>query len=182
MPQQKNKPSDEVKLETLKTIYDHSYQLVTLADNKATAILTINGIMLTVVLALVGLKENFFKISYWMDILVIVFFGLYLLSCIISIIFSILTISPLQNTGTNPAKHVFYYVNILEHKDQSEYNQNLDSILGDFADIQRSFAQQIYSLSVVNARKYKYVKLCIWILLISFILMGIFLTLVIIKQ
>ena len=49
-------PTDELKIETLKTIYDHSYQLVTLADNKATSIFTINCIMITVVLSFSGLK------------------------------------------------------------------------------------------------------------------------------
>ncbi|MCE7746482.1 MAG: hypothetical protein GPJ52_15240, partial [Candidatus Heimdallarchaeota archaeon] len=47
--------NNEQKYETMKSIFDSNHQLITLADNKATAILTINGIMLTVVLAMVGL-------------------------------------------------------------------------------------------------------------------------------
>jgi len=172
-------PSDELKIETLKTIYDHSYQLVTLADNKATAILTINGIMITVVLALAGLKDDFFQIQNIWDIIAIVFLGLYLISCIISIIFSIMTISPLQNAGVNPKKHTFYYVNILEYKDQDEYNKGLTDVLSDYANIQKSFAEQIFALSLVNTRKYKFVKLCIWMLLISFLLMGVLITFVV---
>ena len=50
----------EIQLETLKAIFDHNYQLIGLADNKATAILTVNGIMLTVVIALVGFLGDFF--------------------------------------------------------------------------------------------------------------------------
>lgn len=173
------KADSEIKLETLKSIFDHNYQLIGLADNKATAILTVNGLMLTVVIALVGFLGDFFVFESYLDILAIVFFGLYLISCLVSLVFSILTISPLQRTGIPSPKHVFYYVNILEHKDKEKYHLALSEVLDDYNLIEEGFAEQIFSISVVNKRKYKFVRLCIWTLLSSFILVGAFLIILI---
>jgi hypothetical protein len=173
----KQAPSQEVKLETMKSIYEHNYNLIELADNKATAILTVNGVMLTVILAFVGLKGDFFDVSDAIDIASIVILILYLVSCIVSLVFSILTISPLQKTGITKPKHVYYYVNILDHSNVDEYNIELQNVLSDFSSIEEGFAEQIYSISVVNRRKYKFVKWCVWTLLSSFVIVGIFLIL-----
>ncbi|NHJ49105.1 MAG: hypothetical protein FK733_15060 [Asgard group archaeon] len=170
-------PSQEVKLEAMKTIYDHNYRLIELADNKATAILTVNGVMLTVILAFVGLKGDFFSVGNAIDIASIIILTLYLVSCLSSLIFSILTISPFQKTGIPKPKHVYYYINILDHKDTDEYNVELQNALSDFSLIEKGFSDQIYSISVVNKRKYKFVKWCVWTLLSSFVIVGIFLVL-----
>ena len=175
MSNKPQKTEPELKIETLKSIFDHNYQLINLADNKATAILTINGIMLTVVLAFVSIiGMDLFIIMHYLDLLAVIFFGLYLVSCFTSLIFSILTISPLQKTGIPSPKHVFYYVNILEHKNKKEYHMALSEILENYSLIEEGFAEQIYSISVVNNRKYKFVRLSIWTLLSSFILVVAF--------
>ncbi|HUT82671.1 MAG TPA: Pycsar system effector family protein [Candidatus Bathyarchaeia archaeon] len=178
---QKDTMTNDLKFEAMKTIFDQNYQLISLADNKATAILTVNGILLTVVLAMVGLLGGFFIIENKLDVAVIVLFGLYVLSCLVSIIFSILTISPFQKTGIPDKRHIFYYVNILEHETKEEYNKGLTKVLDDFSLLQKEFSDQIYSISKVNQRKYKYVKWCIWTLLVSLIIIGGFLTLTILR-
>ena len=91
--------NNEQRFETMKQIFDSNYQLISLADNKATAILTVNGIMLTVVLAMVGLLGGIFSIEKSVNIAAIVFLVAYLISCLTSITFSILTILPFQKTG-----------------------------------------------------------------------------------
>jgi len=173
--------TDELKFEAMKSIFDQNYQLISLADNKATAILTVNGILLTVVLAMVGLLGEFFVIERGIDIAAIVFFGIYVLSCLVSIIYSILTIAPLQKTGIPEKRHVFYYVNILEYETKDEYNKGLSNVLNNFNLLQKEFSDQIYSISIVNKRKYKNVKGCIWTLLISLIIICVFLTLTILR-
>ncbi|NHK30801.1 MAG: hypothetical protein FK730_05580 [Asgard group archaeon] len=174
-------PKEETKIETLKSIYDHNFHLIELADNKATAILTVNGIMLTVILALIGVIGNFFSVGTAKEIVTIVFFILYLISCISSLVFSILTITPLQRTGVLSPKHVFYYVNILENQNLDKFQQELHQVLNDFDLIEKGFVEQIFSISVVNKRKYKYVKWCVWTLLSSFVLVGVFLVLIILN-
>lgn len=177
----KDSVDNEIKFETLKSIFDQNFQLISLADNKATAILTVNGIMLTVVLAMVGLLGDFFIFNKAIDYAAVVFFGLYVLSCLVSIIFSTFTISPFQKTGVPDVKHVFYYVNILEYENKAEYHKGLVKVLEDFSLIEREFSDQIYSISTVNQRKYKNVKWCVWTLLLSLILVGIFLVLTILR-
>ena len=171
--------NNEQKFETMKQIFESNYQLISLADNKATAILTVNGIMLTVVLAIVGLLEGILDLESKMKIAAIIFFVAYLVSCLTSISFSIFTILPFQKTGIPDPGHVFYYVNILEYKDKDKYLKGLRKILDNFSLIEEEFSDQIYAISVVNLRKYKNVKWCIWTLLSSLILFGIFLLLTI---
>lgn len=171
--------NNEQRFETMKQIFESNYQLISLADNKATAILTVNGIMLTVVLAMVGLLGGIFDIENRINIAAIVFFVAYLVSCLTSIAFSIFTILPFQKTGIPDPRHVFYYVNILEYGDKDEYVKGLRSVLDDFSKIEEEFSDQIYAISVVNLRKYKNVKWCIWTLFLSLILVGIFLLLTI---
>ena len=171
--------NNEQKFETMKQIFESNYQLISLADNKATAILTVNGIMLTVVLAIVGLLEGILDLEFKIKIAAIIFFVAYLVSCLTSLSFSIFTILPFQKTGIPDPGHVFYYVNILEYKDKDEYLKGLRKILDNFSLIEEEFSDQIYAISVVNLRKYKNVKWCIWTLLSSLILFGIFLLLTI---
>ena len=117
--------NNEQKFETMKQIFESNYQLISLADNKATAILTVNGIMLTVVLAIVGLLEGILDLESKIKIAAIIFFVAYLVSCLTSLSFSIFTILPFQKTGIPDPGHVFYYVNILEYKDKDEYLKGL---------------------------------------------------------
>lgn len=154
----------EDKIKTLQFIHDKNYQLIELADSKATTILTINGIILTVVFALVSFTPESFTISNPMVIVRLVFFGLYFLFAGGSIIFSIMTISPLTVIGIQPEKDIFYYKNILQHKDQDEYADEVKNKLDDFALILRSYSYQIYSVSIVNERKYKNIRRCVWFL------------------
>ncbi|MBK5112098.1 MAG: hypothetical protein KGD59_04295 [Candidatus Heimdallarchaeota archaeon] len=174
--------NNERKFETMKSIFESNYHLISLADNKATAILTVNGIMLTVVLATVGLLGNFFDFENKVNLAAIVFFVAYLVSCLTSISFSIFTILPFQKTGIPDPRHVFYYVNILEYKDKDEYLKGLRGVLEDFSRVEEEYSEQIYAISVVNQRKYKNVKWCIWTLLSSLFLVGIFLSLTILGQ
>ncbi|NHJ31465.1 MAG: hypothetical protein FK732_01255 [Asgard group archaeon] len=171
--------NNERKFETLKTIFENNYRLIGLADNKATAILTVNGIMLTVVLAMVGLLGGVFEVQNKVNLAGIFFFVAYLVSCLTSITFSILTILPYQKTGIPDPDHVFYYVNILDYGNKDEYQKGLKKVLNDFSLVEEEFSDQIFAISVVNQRKYKNVKWCIWTLLSSLILVGIFLMLTI---
>ncbi len=171
--------NNEQKFETMKQIFESNYQLISLADNKATAILTVNGIMLTVVLAMVGLLGGIFDIENKVNIAAIIFFVAYLVSCLTSIAFSIFTILPFQKTGIPDPRHVFYYVNILEYNGKDKYLKGLRKVVNDFSLIEEEFSEQIYAISVVNLRKYKNVKWCIWTLFTSLILVGIFLLLTI---
>ena len=171
--------NNERKFETMKSIYETNFQLIGLADNKATAILTVNGIMLTVVLAMVGLLGGVFDLATKIDIAALIFFVIYLISCLTSITFSILTILPFQKTGIPEPKHVFYYVNILEHTDKKEYLTSLRNTLKDFTHVEEELSEQIFAISIVNQRKYKNVKWCIWTLLTSLFLIGTFLLLTI---
>jgi len=164
--------NNERKFETMKSIYETNFQLIGLADNKATAILTVNGIMLTVVLAMVGLLGGVFDLATKIDIAALIFFVIYLISCLTSITFSILTILPFQKTGIPEPKHVFYYVNILEHTDKKEYLTSLRNTLKDFTHVEEELSEQIFAISIVNQRKYKNVKWCIWTLLTSLFLIA----------
>ena len=125
--------NNEQKFETMKQIFESNYQLISLADNKATAILTVNGIMLTVVLAMVGLLGGIFDIENKVNIAAIIFFVAYLVSCLTSIAFSIFTILPFQKTGIPDPRHVFYYVNILEYNGKDEYLKGLRKVVNDFS-------------------------------------------------
>jgi hypothetical protein len=53
---------EQEKLEIIKFIHDRNFRLIELADSKATSILTVNGIMLTVVFALASFIPGFFDL------------------------------------------------------------------------------------------------------------------------
>lgn len=163
-PREEEHLEAEEKIETLQFIHDKNYKLIELADNKAATILTINGIILTVVFALVSLSSDFFNLGDALDIIRLVCFALYFIFSGGSIIYSIKTISPLTMTGIKLEKDIFYYKNILQYENQEEYAKDVKDQLDDFPRIIRSFSHQIYSVSTVNERKYKNIRRCVWLL------------------
>jgi hypothetical protein len=161
---------EQEKLEIIKFIHDRNFRLIELADNKATSILTVNGIMLTVVFALASFIPGFFDLVTLKDYIKISFFSAYLLCSGASLFFSIRTISPIRDTGIPPPKNIFYYRQILRYKDVNEYINDVEEQLDNFSSVLRSLVNQIYSISSVNQRKYKNVLRCVWLLLFSFLI------------
>ena len=160
----------EEQIDVLKFINERNVSLIELADNKASTILVITGIMLTAVFALVGFIPSLFSFVTVTDYLRIAFFGIYFAATGGCIIFAILTISPLTDTGILPQKDIFYYKQILQYKNKEEYADDVEEKFKDIPLLMRLFAYQIYAVSLVNERKYKNLRRSILFLASSFVM------------
>ncbi|NVM53870.1 MAG: hypothetical protein HWN66_09225 [Candidatus Helarchaeota archaeon] len=158
------------KLDILKFINDKNYQLIELADSKATAILGINGLMLTVIFAIGGFIPDFFQFENVLDYIRLSFFGAYLLFTALSLVFSILTISPLIEADAKPKKDIFYYNHILQFANKEEFTEEVKERLKDPSSLLTSLSNQIYSIAIVDKRKYTNIRKCILFIFISFII------------
>ena len=169
---QKSKTSLELeeRLNMLQFIHDKNVKLIDLADNKATSILGINGLMLTVVFAIGGLIPDFLTFQTVLDYLRLAFLAAYLCFASISLIFSILTISPLKETGVLPPQGILYYRHIIRYKTKEEYAKAVESEFGDIPTLFETLTNQIYEVSLVDERKYRNISRCILCLFISFIM------------
>lgn len=158
------------KLGILQFINDKNFQLIQLADSKATSILGINGLMLTVIFAVGGFVPDFFTFVDVMDYLRLILLGVYLTFAAGSLIFSILTISPLVEASGKPKKDIIYYNHILQFANAEEFAKEVKERLNDPDSLLKSLSDQIYSVSLVDKRKYTNIRRCILFVFISFVI------------
>ena len=158
------------KLGILKFINDKNFQLIQLADSKATSILGINGLMLTVIFAVGGFVPGFFEFVELMDYIRLGLLGAYLIFAAGSLIFSILTISPLVEAEGKTKKDIFYYNHILQFANADEFADEVKERLDDPDSLLKSLSDQIYAVSLVDKRKYTNIRRTILFVFISFII------------
>ncbi len=171
MTKNPDKPLDpNQKLGVLKFINDKNFQLIQLADSKATSILGINGLMLTVLFAIGGFIPDFFSFTTIVDYIRLGLLGAYLIFAAGSLIFSILTISPLVEATGKPIKDIFYYNHILQYANADEFAEEVKERLNDSDSLIRSLSDQNYAVALVDKRKYTNIRRCILFVFISFII------------
>ena len=162
MAKKADKKAEERKaergLETmLRTASRNHMQLSGMADNKAHILLNINSIIVSIILSVLAhrlVSEHYLILPT----------ALLLATCLISIIFAILTTKPRVGKGTfteeqitNNETNLLFFGNF-HHMDLEAYQQGIDEIMKDQHHLQKSMTNDVYYLGKTLAIKYHYLN------------------------
>jgi len=160
----KDKGKDKEKLGSargIETMFRTSYRthldLSQMADNKANIMISINGIIISVVIASVSPKIDS---NPWL----LVPTAVLLVGCAVSLIYAVLSARPrvtsklvtLEDVRSNRANILFFgnFVNMRE----SDYLEGMMSLFDDTDRLYTNMMRDIYSLGTVLKRKYKLLR------------------------
>jgi hypothetical protein len=159
----KGKSKEEVIGSTrgIETMFRTSYQthndLSALADNKANIMISINGIIISILIASMapGLGDN-----VWVMIATAVL----LLGCLTSLVFAVLAARPrvshitvAQEDARSGKANILFFGNFVRVK-QEDYVQGMEALMRDTDRIYHNMAQDIYSLGTVLERKFRLLR------------------------
>lgn len=152
----------------LKDILDLQMRLNVISDQKASFIMGISGIILTIIVA--EILPDLDKFNFFAQIGIASIF----LGCFIPLIYSIKIINP--KMGERKRKDLFYYNSFLKNCKTGEvYVKDIKKLLNNEDDIIELYAMQIYDLSeLVLKPKFNHLKKATNILLLGLILGSIF--------
>ncbi len=171
----KKKKNDDGKLGSnrgIETMFRTSYRthldLSQMADNKANIMISINGIIISVVIASVSPKIDS---NPWLLVPTTVL----LVGCVTSLVFAVLSARPrvtshivtLDDVRSNRANILFFgnFVNMNE----DDYLNGMASLLGDAESLYTSMMRDLYSLGGVLARKYRLLRTAYTLFMISLV-------------
>ncbi len=138
--------------------YRTQLNLTSLADNKANIMISVNGLIITALIATEGLRAINSTASFQYILLFV------LMSCATSMAFAILTARPkTKRTKVNfnklrKGKDSALYFNNFIAISEDEYVQLIDELTSDRNKIYQQMSRHIYNLGIVLARKYRLLK------------------------
>jgi len=142
----------------LKTTTRNHMQLSSMADSKAHILLSINSIIISILISMVGkkLEQN----SY-----LIIPTALLLCTCLVSIVFSVLATQPKVSTGMFTREQVLskdanllFFGNFYK-MDLKTFNWAVREVMNDNDYLYNSMTRDIYCLGKVLAVKYRYLNI-----------------------
>lgn len=163
----------EKKNEILANAYINSQAMISLADSKANISLTIHSLLITLTLGFSLLSNIFEKIGILINsgnefavfyiIIAIIFIGL----SIAGIITTILVFKPRQaeEKTEKERKGYFYFKHILKYKSSGEYFETIKKLNEE--ELLEEYSRQIYQLSLIADKKFKFVDWSIYFLIIN---------------
>lgn len=161
------------KLETMWKIYDTINALIKFSDAKATAILALNGVMLTFIFSLFN-KYNLMLNNK----LLFSFLLIGLLLGIISTLFCIKCINPILDFS-GPKSLIFFGDISKNFKYHHEYARTVRNEYDEFLQLTQ-IADQVWIISGIACKKYKSMRIAIYFFAGMFILIGLTLIIIII--
>lgn len=184
--QKKGKKKDKGKnglgsLRGIETMFRTSYRqhvdLSALADNKGNIMITINGIVISIVLASISPKID---ANPWLLIPTMVL----LLSCLVSMAYAVLAARP-RVTSTPPSDesaqskkaNILFFSNFV-HLSEDQYVGDMTELLRDTDQLYRNMLLDIYNLGHVLSRKFKLLRVSYTVFIIG-ITAGVLLYLVV---
>lgn len=166
-PKQKKKKKDKKKggagtsrgIETMfRMVYQTHLELSALADTKANIMISINGIMISVIIASIG--SNLAR-SPWLVVPV----GVLLSGCLISLVFSILAARPRVGGDAVPIEdlrsrrsNILFFGNFV-HMPEADFLDGIRELMGRTDELYQTMARDIYSLGGVLSRKYRLLRI-----------------------
>ncbi|XOV89004.1 MAG: Pycsar system effector family protein [Pseudomonadota bacterium] len=137
-------------IETLfRTTYDVQMGLTSLADTKANMMISINGIIISVIIAAVAPQLD---ANPWFLLPT----GIFLVGTLIAIVFAILAARPrilISEGGDNHKENLLFFGDF-SRRSEDEYLFAMRELLGDRAGIYDAMIRNIYGLGSVLRRKY----------------------------
>ncbi len=150
----KKKPEGELGsgrgIETMfRTTYDVQMGLTSLADTKANMMISINGIIISVIIAAVAPQLD---ANPWFLLPT----GIFLVGTLIAIIFAILAARPriLINQSGKEHKENLLFFGDFSRRSEEDYLRGMRELLGDREGIYDAMTRNIYGLGSVLRRKY----------------------------
>ena len=144
---------DEKKIEFALKIFDANFSIIQFADTKASILLGISGVMLSIIVGFGDAKDN------WVLIIGLVFL-------VLSSVSSLLVIRP-RDSSKQYKTLTFYQGIVANYKSAGEYLIKLQGLQEQ--NILEDLSKNIFNLSEVLTKKYSFVKLSWFFLLLSFI-------------
>jgi len=159
-------------IETLWKTYNVINEWIRFSDTKAGAILATNGVITSIVLP--KLSDYTIFLNDHLVLLILLILGI--ITTFISIISSIICLSPTLKIGTK-TNSVIFFANIAENfETYNDYEKNALDVLTDEKHAATQIAQQVWANSKVAMKKYKAVAWAIYSLELT-IIIGILSTL-----
>lgn len=151
-------PGSDRGIETMfRMVYQTHLELSALADTKANIMISINGIMISVIIASIG--SNLAR-SPWLAIPV----GVLLTGCLISLVFSVLAARPRVGSDVVPLEalrsrqaNILFFGNFV-HMPEADFLDGIRTLMGQTDELYRTMARDIYSLGGVLSRKYRLLR------------------------
>ena len=165
----------EKKNEILSKAYTDSQAMISLADSKANISLTIQSLLITLTLGFSLLSNIFEKVGFLIEnknpvvyfyiIIMIIFVGL----SVIGIITTILVFKPreAEEQVEREREGFFYFGHVSNYKSSEEYYSRIKEL--DEKQLMEEYSKQIYQLSFIAKKKFKFVN---WSILFLIINMG----------
>jgi hypothetical protein len=150
--------SAKVKTDTIHKLYDSNQQLIYVSDRKVAALLLINAVLISFS-ATWNLKEHFILIK------IVIFLAIMLAA--VSTIMYLLAIIP--RLSKRAAESIVHYRGILRFS-RDEYISKMLELSDD--DLTKDYLDTIYSLSLIQLKKNRYLKLGSELLIISIFLLA----------
>lgn len=141
-----------------RTSYRTHVELSAIADNKSNIMISINGIIISIILATISPKLDSNPWLLWPTVAI-------LLTCLTSLVYSIRAARPrvsnedytLEDVRANRG-NILFFGNFYT-MDRSEYVKGLEELMVDSERLYDSMARDLYGLGKVLARKYELLKI-----------------------
>ena len=141
-----------------RTSYRSHIELSAIADNKSNIMISINGIIISIILATISPKLDSNPWLLWPTVAI-------LLTCLTSLVYSIRAARPrvsnedydLEDVRANRA-NILFFGNFYT-MDRSEYVEGLEELMMDSERLYDSMARDLHGLGQVLARKYELLKM-----------------------
>jgi hypothetical protein len=141
-----------------RTSYRSHIELSAIADNKSNIMISINGIIISIILATISPKLDSNPWLLWPTVAI-------LMTCLTSLVYSIRAARPrvsnedydLEDVRANRA-NILFFGNFYT-MDRSEYVEGLEELMMDSERLYDSMARDLHGLGQVLARKYELLKM-----------------------
>lgn len=168
--EEKEQKATERGVQTMfRTTSNNHIELSGMADNKASIMITVNSIILSVAISYLLARVAFYPIY-------MIATGILIFTCLISVTFSILATRPSINSGKfteedirNKKTNLLFFGNF--HQMQlTDYQWGMHQMVKDREYLYNTMMMDIYYLGVVLAKKYRYLRISYTVFMVGLIL------------
>ncbi len=151
-----------------RTSYRNHIELSAIADNKSNIMISINGIIISIMIASVSNQINS---SSWL----ILPTAILILTCMVSLIYSVLAARPrvsnekvtLEDVRSNRSNILFF--GNFQSMDRNDYVTGLEELMSDSGRLYNTMARDLHSLGVVLSKKFKLLRIAYNIFMIGLV-------------
>ena len=164
---------DNVPTKTVDIWFQSAYrtqlELTSLADMKANIMISVNGLIITGIVATQGLVQFVQQLPRFIPILI-------MLACVVSMIFAVIAALPKGRANQEALSEQrrgegnLLYFNNQNSFSEEEFEQAMMQTLQDPEQLQRQMSRHLYNLGCVLARKYWLLKISYSVFLVGLVL------------